>query len=213
MRYLIGVYIPATLFIVVSVLLYFWQAPIDFLKVFIEGKNVASYFVFVLLLFSATVFMPVTIMPIIPIAAPVLGPFVTGVLSVIGWTSGAVVAFLIARYLGRPILARLVSIEKIEKISEKIPEGTLFFFVVLIRLTFPVDIMSYAIGLTTNMHIVPYTLATMIGVTFFSFAFAYSGDAFFGGNFHALEVIAAFSLIVFFGGWYILLREQRKRSK
>lgn len=213
MKLFFGVYAPAVLFIAVSAALYFWQAPVDFLKMFIEGKNILSYFTFVLLLFFATVFMPVTVLPIIPIAAPILGPFMTGILSIVGWTSGAVVAFLIARHLGRPILGRLVSIKKIERVSEKIPKDAMFLFVVLVRMTFPVDIMSYAIGLTTSMKLMPYTLATILGVAWFSFAFAYLGNAFFEGDLRVIEIVAAFSLIVFFGGWYILFRGQKKRDK
>ena len=40
----------------------------------------------------------------------------------------------------------------------------------------PVDILSYALGLFTDMKTRDFTIATIIGITPFSFVFAYLGS-------------------------------------
>lgn len=209
---ILGIYLPAAVFVGMCILFALWPAPIYHLRVFIEGHTLASYSVFVLLLFVATVCMPVTIMPIIPVVAPIFGPFLTGVLSVIGWTAGAAVAFLIARTFGRPILERFVPLRKLDEAIAKVPPETRFFTIVLIRMTLPVDIMSYAIGLSTSIAFWPYLAATVIGVTWFSFAIAYMGDAFFSQNKFVLITVAATSLVLFVLSWAILIRHTRRHK-
>ena len=54
----------------------------------------------------------------------------TAVLSVIGWTIGAGIAFLAARHLGRPILEKFVSLEAVDAMTDRIPEDTRFLVIV-----------------------------------------------------------------------------------
>ena len=68
MRWL-GLYIPALLFTAALVAVVLFPAPIEYLKGQVQGMDSLSYLVFVLLLVAATVFMPVTVMPLIPMAA------------------------------------------------------------------------------------------------------------------------------------------------
>lgn len=212
MKQFVGVYLPALLFVVVCLGLVFWPAPIAYLRNFIEGHTVASYAAFVALIFVATVLMPVTAMPVVPVVAPVFGPFLTGVLSVLGWTAGAAVAFLLARRFGRPLLARYVPLGQLDTALERIPPETRFMTIILIRMTLPVDIMSYALGLVRAVPFVPYLIATAIGVTWFSFAFAYAGNAFFTMNRPLLLVVGSTSLVLFIVCWVLLLRSARRHA-
>ena len=212
MRLLLTAYLPVALFIAVSALLLVWSAPITYLGDIAKENSVASYAAFVGLLFSATVFAPVTVMPIIPVVAPIFGPFVTGVLSVIGWSLGAVVAFLISRYFGRPIVSKFVSLKELDKTVANIPKETRFATIVLIRMSMPVDIVSYALGFIRSISLVNYTLATIIGVSWFSFAFAYLGSAFFESKWSLLTGVGSISLILLIGCWYILFRQYKKRD-
>jgi len=207
---ILGVYLPAAVFVGVCILFALWPAPIYHLRVFIEGHTFASYVVFVFMLFVATVFMPVTIMPVIPVVAPIFGPFLTGVLSVIGWTAGAAVAFLLARAFGRPILERFVPLQKLDEAIAKVPPETRFFTIILIRMTLPVDIMSYALGLSASIAFWPYLAATALGVTWFSFAIAYMGDAFFSQNKFVLLAVGVSSLVLFVLSWAILIRHTKR---
>lgn len=204
-------YIPALMFVGMCVLLYFWDAPVFYLSSMIDGGTMTSYVIYTLLLIGAVVFMPVTVMPLIPMSAAVIGPFTTGVLSVIGWTVGGALAFLIARYLGRPIVQKFVSLEELDNVVASIPKETRFLSIVLLRLTLPVDLISYAIGISKSVGFWEYTLATLIGVSWFSFAFAYMGEALFERNISLLLSVGGVSLAVFIGGWYALRRSQNRR--
>lgn len=167
-----------------------------------------GYVVFVGLLVLAVVCAPVTVMPLTPMASQVFGPFVTGVLCVIGWTLGAVIAFLLSRYAGRPLLERMMSLEKVDAAAAKIPQSNLFWFIVIARHLIPVDVLSFALGLVSTVPFWTYTLATAIGVTWFSFAFAYLGEAFFTGNLWLFTEISLISLAIIVVAWYMLRRRK-----
>lgn len=206
MRSVWTVYVPAALFVATSVLLLVWSVPIEYLADIAQKNTLLSHSAFVALLVSATVFAPVTVMPVIPMVAPMFGPFVTGVLSIIGWSLGGIVAFLISRHVGRPLLTKFVSVEHLEAIVSRIPTRVQFFTIILIRMSMPVDITSYALGLVQSVSFTHYTLATIIGVSWFSFAFAYLGDALFQHHWSVAVWFGSSSLVLLLGSWYILLR-------
>ncbi len=169
---------------------------VSYLRGFMEG-SVLGPLAFVVLLVAAVVLVPIAALPLVPFATGLFGPFFTGVLSVIGWTLGALIAFLIARHAGRPLLRYIVSLESVEKIETRIPKDASFLGVVLLRMIIPVDVLSYALGLLTLMPLRSYLLATLIGVTPFSFLFAYAGDAILSGSYLKLfGIMLAGGLIV-----------------
>jgi len=206
---ILSTYLPAALFLAVVVLIVIFPEPIEYLEQLAEMNGLVGYVMFVLLLIVATILMPVTVMPMIPMVVMVFGPLLTAVLSIVGWSIGAVGAFYISRHIGRPILERYFSMEKIDRLANGLPERHRFLVIVLIRLTVPVDIGSYALGLTKSIGIVEYTMATIIGVIWFSFAFAYLGDALLRGNMPILIELGAASLLIFSAGWYMLRRTRR----
>ena len=104
------------------------------------------------------------------------------------------------------MLSRFVSLEKLDSLVELFPKDTRFLVVVLLRLTLPVDLVSYALGLTKTLGFVEYSLGTLVGVTWFSFAFAYLGDALLSGNMPLLIELGGASLVIFLTGWYLLRR-------
>lgn len=201
-------YLPLVLFFAVSVVMVAWDVPLTFLQELLSGMNVASYIAYVLILTAAVVFMPLTVMPVIPIAASIMGPLATAVLSVIGWSLGGAIAFLLARYLGRPALERFVDLKKMDSLVDKMPPQTHFWYIILLRLTLPVDLVSYALGLTKSLSFYSYIAATVIGVTWFSFAFAYLGEAFFEGNTLLFMELSLLSVFIFLTGWYFLNKKK-----
>lgn len=171
---------------------------------YIASLGPLSYVGFVLLLTAAVVFAPVTVMPITPMASQVFGPFVTGCLSALGWTLGAVIAFYISRYFGRPLLQQFVSLEKIDAFVASVPERRQFWFILIVRHVLPVDVVSYALGLVPSIRFTTYFFASVLGVLWFSFAFAYVGEAFFTGSYFVLFEIVLASLGVLAIAWYVL---------
>lgn len=202
------VFLPALLFVAVLVAVVLWPTPFMYAKDYISTMGPFSYLVYVLLLTAATVFAPLTILPIIPLATTVFGPFVTSILSVIGWTAGAVIAFFIARYIGRPFIERFADLSRIDHFVSELPPHLHFWFIVILRHTVPVDILSYALGLTKSLRFSTYFWATLLGVTYFSFAFAYLGEAFFSGNKILFIELGLGSLAIFLTGWYLLHRNR-----
>lgn len=131
---------------------------------------------YILLTTIAVVIAPISTVPFIPLAVELWGPVAAALLNIAGWVAGAVMAFLIARIFGQALVARLVGIKNLNKLERFLPRKRLFWNVVFLRLVLPVDLLSYALGLLSNMRFSSYLLATLIGVTPFSFIFTYAAE-------------------------------------
>lgn len=138
--------------------------------------GIVGMFIYVFVGILATVVAPMSAVPLIPIVVVLWGPFLTAVLSIIGWTVGSVIAFIIARYFGKPLVSKFVNLESVSKYEKSLGERYLFWDIVLLRIAVPVDILSYAIGLFSSMKIGSYTLATIIGVIPFAFIIPYASQ-------------------------------------
>ena len=192
-------------FIAVS---YFVQANNDVIRNYIEKRSLVGMLVYLGANLTAVVVAPVSALPLIPVAANVWGWFVTGILNIIGWTAGAVIAFVLAQKYGKPIIKRLVSIEKLEKIEKILPEQSVFWGVVFLRMVTPVDGLSYALGLFSKMSLWQFFLATLIGITPFSFVFAYAGTL--PVVYQILALGAA--IVIFISGWMFMKKRKEKQS-
>lgn len=175
------------------------------------SNDTTGVFVFILLFTAVTVVAPLTAMPLIIPASAIFGPFLTSIYSIVGWVFGAMFAFLIARYFGKPILSFFVSLEKIEKYEAYLSGKVRFLGLVLLRMIMPVDILSYAVGLLSKISLVEYTIATIIGITPFAFIFAYAGDAFISGQ-YSIFLALSVAAIVIFAAIYFIYRKYRKNT-
>lgn len=190
-------YILTSIFLILFVVLIFWQEPIEYLQQFITDNSVLSISIFIFLMFISTVFVPITVLPLVPFVAILLGYFDTMIYSIIGWTLGSIVAFLIARHMGKPILFKFIKEEYLIKYHKYVPENISFWWVVFLRMMIPVDILSYAVGLITNMSLWKYTLATIIGITPFSFIFSYGHEIIFLNNIYVVILVVIFLIAIF----------------
>ncbi len=206
--------IPGVLFIAAVVVVYILSSSGELgnLQRTLEESGHYSELVYVLLLVGAVVLMPLTVMPLIPIATAMFGPLMTGFLSIAGWTLGGMIAFLISRYLGRPVVKYFVSLDTLDQALMKIPSDSKFFMIVLLRLTLPVDIISYVLGLSKGIKFWEYTGATLIGVSWFSFAFAYLGEALYEGNLLLFIEIGAVSVLIFTIAGYLICKKYKRNS-
>lgn len=164
-------------------------------------------FIYIGVVMVSIVIMPLNTMPLVPFATKFWGPIPAALYAIIGWTIGATVAFFIARYLGRPVLQYFVSLEKLERWEKRIPQNIEFVAVVLLRMAIPVDILSYALGVFTKISIHKYMLATLIGVSPFSFIWAYAGNALILGNY-----LAGAGFLLFIGLSLLIVRRFLLRS-
>lgn len=168
--------IVSTIVVLLVIFVIAWNVPFETIKLFISQNQILGGMIFVFMMVLSTVIPPITIFPLIPFVGVVLGPFITMIYSIVGWTIGSVVAFIIARQYGRPFLAKYVSLDKIDEWENKIPENNEFVVLVVLRMITPVDVLSYAMGMFCRICLWKYTLASFIGVIPFSFVLAYGYD-------------------------------------
>ena len=168
----IGIGAIIVLFILSS---YFVQTNLDIIREYL-GKNPLSMFVYVDILIIATVIAPVDITALIPVASQLWGWLVTALLSLAGWWIGSIIAFALARKYGVPLVKKFISLEKIHKYENFIPKRNIFWSIVFLRITIPADVLSYALGLFSRVHIKTYALATLLGLAPLAFLLAYIGS-------------------------------------
>lgn len=202
---IIEIAIAAALFILFS---YLVQKNLDFFEKFVIN-DVSGILIFMLIEITSIVIAPVTTLPLIAVASNLWGWVLTGVISIFAWTIGSWIAFVIARKYGVRIVRKFISLKSLYKIQKKVPHKHIFWSVVLLRLIIPVDILSYALGIFTNMKTRNYLLATIIGITPFAFVFAYLGTTHF--KYQIIAFLVAF--MIFLLGWLITRKVKRKRGK
>ena len=130
----------------------------------ISAGNVLGMFFFVLVFILSIVFAPLTAMPLIPIGTRLWGIPLAATLSVIGWTIGAMIAFKLARKLGRPLVKKVVPLGRIDKIEKMIPETNVFWTIFFLRAVTPFDGFSYVLGLLTRVKQKTFFLGTFFGL-------------------------------------------------
>jgi len=162
--------------IAVSCFLFIFLGVSAFSKVFSEDLKslidiqfpfgILSY---TFLLILGEIFLPGSTLPLLPIAAMLWGSVLSAYATIAGWMISAMIAFALARHYGRPLVRRIISEEEIDKIGHSIPEENLFWSVVLFRVIFPIDLVSYALGLFTNIRWISYFFSTALGVVPYAF--------------------------------------------
>ena len=167
-----SVAIIALLFVFVSLIASKYENEIS---AFAQSGGMSGMVAYVFITMLAIVVAPISTIPLIPVASGLWGWFMAAVLSIIGWTIGAQAAFYLARHFGRPLVEKIVSIDKLNKLEKRFPKRNLFWTVIFFRMAVPVDVLSYALGLFSNMNSRSYFFATVIGITPFAFVFAYAG--------------------------------------
>ncbi len=124
---------------------------------------------YLIILIVGEIALPGSTLPLLPVVTHLRGALPTSVATVVGWMASALLAFGLARLFGARVLRRYISAEQLDKIGQAIPPGHLFRAVFVFRLIFPVGLASYAIGLFTRMHWLPYTLGSALGLVPYAF--------------------------------------------
>jgi uncharacterized membrane protein YdjX (TVP38/TMEM64 family) len=142
---------------------------------------------------------------LVPVGIHVWGEVGCFLLLWAGWFLGGVTTYFIGRYLGRPMVERLLSRAEIDSYEESIPRGTSFWRALLIQLALPSDVVGYFFGLirypqrtylgSLALAELPYALGTV-----------FLGAAFLERQYALLLAGAAVAAVV-------LLWQQRARSR
>lgn len=164
------VFLLLLLFLVSS---YFSQVYLEELAQLLKGNMFSGALVYVVGGTLTTVIAPLSFFPLLPVVVSLWGSFVAALLSIIAWSLGSAIAFLLARRYGRPLVRQLVGEKKMDYVAEFFPQKHIFLAVVFLRIALPVDLLSYVLGLVGVIRFWPYMAATVIGLIPFAFSFAY----------------------------------------
>jgi uncharacterized membrane protein YdjX (TVP38/TMEM64 family) len=150
----------------------------------------------------AVVFPFFTNMPLVPIAVVLWGPGWTALILEFGWIAGSAVSFALARLLGRAAIQRFPLLTRYTDIDRLIHPSQPLLALVVLRMTFPVDILSFALGLfSARTTAAQNLLATAIGVMPFAILFAFLPTLSWPAQ-AALLVASALAFV--FYAWWVL---------
>jgi len=194
----LGIAVILAIFVSLSFITTSYESQINMLA---ERGGAFGPIAYIFITVVAIVVAPISTVSFIPVASGLWGWFTAAMLSIIGWAIGAQIAFHLARRFGKPLVGRLIPIEKLIKFEERFSEKRLFWTVVFLRMIIPVDILSYAVGLFSNMNRGIYFLATVIGITPFAFVLAYVGTLTVW-----LQFVVFLVVTVIFISWYVGIR-------
>lgn len=171
---LIGLAVIVITFIAFSYLI---QANSEYVDSLIGQTKIRDFaIVFVLIVVIGTVFVPLTFIPLIPLAIFSYGWIPTAIFILIGEFTGAIISFGVSRKYGLPLVSKIVSLEQIDRYEKSLPEGNLFWAIVFIRVALPLDVLSYILGLFSKISLKTFAFATFLGLIPGSFALAYLGS-------------------------------------
>jgi uncharacterized membrane protein YdjX (TVP38/TMEM64 family) len=155
--------------------------------------------VYIFVMIIAIVASPIPSSPLTIFAGIVFGWMEGFALSLFGATIGAIIAFYIARWLGRPLVEKLVVPRKLAKIERMLPDQKLTFAVFILRiLPLPFfDAISYAAGLT-KIKFKNFLIATFFGLMPLTFVLSYFSELANNLVYFTLVVLLATFLFLFF---------------
>jgi uncharacterized membrane protein YdjX (TVP38/TMEM64 family) len=172
----------------------------------IQGVLAAYPRLGVLVFFASAVLavlMPLlTNLPLVPLAVLAWGPAWTALLLLAGWLVGAAIAYALGRHARTVIRRHFPSVQRHAGIDRLIHPQRRMVSLILLRMTFPVDVLSYALGLfSRHTSATENLLSTALGAAPFALLFAY---------FPALPetaqlILLALSVLVFavYVGWIL----------
>lgn len=113
-------------------------------------------------------------LPLVPLAVLAWGPWWTALLLLAGWVIGAGASFTLGRRARGWILRRLPSVQRHADIDRLIHPERRLLSLALLRATFPVDVLSYALGMFSRSTTLAEVLAsTALGAAPFALFFAW----------------------------------------
>ena len=151
---------------------YFAPANIE---TWLESAGIFAPLLYMAVMALAVVISPIPSLPLDIAAGAFFGPFVGTLYSVSGALAGAVMSFMIARFLGRELIERFLGghINFCTECSDMILTKVVFLSRLLPVVSF--DIISYGAGLT-KMSLKRFSLATFFGMIPLTYLYNYSGS-------------------------------------
>ncbi len=175
--------IKAVLFIILILIIFFSPFFRDIISYFtpeqigkwLERAGPAAPLLYMLVMAAAVIVSPIPSLPLDVASGAFFGPVLGTVYSVIGALTGAVISFLIARFLGRDFIEPFLGghINFCERCSDKLLTRIVFLSRLLPVVSF--DVISYGAGLT-KISLKKFAAATALGMIPLTFLYNYSGS-------------------------------------
>ena len=133
------------------------------IREWLDEAGMAAPLLFMGLMASAVVFSPLPSVPLDVVAGSVFGPVLGTLYASVGALLGAQAAFLLARFLGRALIERVLSghINFCTACSDHLLTKLVFLSRLIPLISF--DVISYGAGLT-KMSLLRFSLATYLGM-------------------------------------------------
>lgn len=190
------------------------SSDLDSIVSYIEGFGVIAGIMLILITIMEVIVAPIPPLVLYIASGILFGWFWGGTLALIGNVIGSVIAFLIARKLGRHYVERKISNkqrDKFDKFAEK--HGALGIFFLRINPLTSSDIFSYLAGLT-KMNLLSFVIGTTLGLAPLIYLQTYIGSDIIRNNpslYLAFIWISIAYIVLFIGG--IVLFSRRKKRK
>jgi uncharacterized membrane protein YdjX (TVP38/TMEM64 family) len=187
------------LIVAVMFLQYVWDLSAYFqpgqIRIWLADAGIWAPLVYMVVMAVAVVFSPIPSLPLDIAAGSFFGPVTGTIYSVIGALGGAVVSFLIARFLGRNFIERFLGghVNFCSSCSDKLLTKIVFLSRLIPVVSF--DIISYGAGLT-KMSLGKFTIATFFGMIPLTFLYNYSGAVLVFGS--VLTTVLGIIMVVLF---------------
>lgn len=168
------------------------------IKVWLESFGTLAPLYYITMMSLAVVISPIPSLPLDIASGAFFGPILGTIYSIIGASTGAVISFLISRFLGRAFIERYLGghVNFCTNCSDRILTKIVFLSRLLPFISF--DIISYGAGLT-KMSLRMFVLATVIGMIPLTFLYNYFGSVLvFGKNttiLFSLVMVSIFFLV------------------
>lgn len=139
---------------------------------------------------------------LVPVAVLAWGPGWTAVMLLLGWLGGAMASFAVGRHARGWLLARAPWIQRHADIDRLVHPQHRLGSLVLLRMTFPVDVLSYALGLfSRRTTVLENALTTLIGAAPFAIVFAWFPTL--DGATQATVFVASVGVFLVYARWVL----------
>lgn len=141
-------------------------------------------------------------LPLMPLAVLAWGPWWSAGLLLSGWVVGAMLAFAFGRHARALILRHFPSVQRHAQIDRLMLSRHRWWSLVLLRMTFPVDVLSYALGLfSARTTAVENAASTAVGAAPFAVLFALFPTL--SGTAQWAILVASLLVFVLYVGWVL----------
>ena len=190
--------------ILIVVMLFFWAESYYEVSVLLQPDRISQWLndsgplaplLFIGVMAAAVVISPIPSLPLDIAAGTVFGPIAGTLYASVGALLGAMTSFVIARFLGRELIERLISghINFCTLCSDRLLIKIVFISRLLPMVSF--DVISYGAGLT-KMSLTKFSIATYLGMLPLTYIYVAFGSVIVDGG--VLNLIAGIIIVLLF---------------